>query len=503
MEFFDSATKLGEDSTSPYTLAWTPTTTGAHSLTARATDNFGLAATSSAVVVTVSAPTGADIQPPVATVTAPVDLVTGLIGTLTLSATATDNVGVTGLEIQLDGMQIGATGTTGAHSVTVDTNAYASGQHVVRARAHDAANNFSPWASVTVTFGGGRVVPSGFTRNESWITGLSAATAFAQAPDGRLFVAEQSGNLRVVKNGALLQPPMLNVTLAANVGFEQGLLGVTVHPNFASNGFVYVYYTSGETNTHNRVSRFTVTGDVASNEEKLVDLPGVGGFAAHNGGAMHFGTDGKLYVAVGEAGTPLNASNLSSVLGKMLRFNDDGTIPTDNPFYNTQTGLARAIWAYGLRNPFTFTIHPVTGRMHINDVGAQTWEEINLGASGANYGWPSSEGPDNVSGNITGPLFTYKHSAATPLGSGPGGFFTGSAIAGGAFYPDAAPFPVGYRNSYYFADYVSQFIGRYDWVNNATYAFARVLDLPVDMLTGSDGALYVLTRSGITRFSAP
>ena len=499
VEFFDGATKLGEDTTSPYTLSWTPATAGAHSLTARATDNFGLATTSSAVVVTVSAP-GVDTQPPVATLTAPAAFATGLAGTLTLSATATDNVGVTGIEIQLDGAQVGATGTSGAHSVTVDSNAYTSGQHVVRARASDAAGNLSAWASATVQFGGSRAVPAGFTRNESWITGLNGTTAFAQAPDGRFFAAEQTGNLRVVKNGALLATPMLSLTVDANG--ERGLIGIALHPNFASNGYVYVYYTTAENGTHNRVSRFTASGDVGSSELKMIDLPALSGATNHNGGAMHFGVDGKLYVAVGDNANSTNAPLLTSVFGKMLRFNDDGTIPTDNPFYATQTGLARAIWAYGLRNPFTFAVQPGTGRIHINDVGEGTWEEINLGVPGANYGWPASEGPDRLTAAMTGPLFTYKHSATSPAGTGPGGFFVGFAIAGGTFY-DAAQFPAGYRNSYYFSDYVNKFVGRYDWVNNATYAFATVSGSPVDLLTGADGALYLLTRDGITRFSAP
>jgi glucose/arabinose dehydrogenase len=500
VEFFDGATRIGEDLGSPYALAWTPTTTGAHSVTARATDSLGLAATSAAVVVTVSASTGVDVTAPVADLTAPAAFATGLSGTLTLSATATDDVGVTGLEIQLDGVQIGTTGTTGSHSVTVDSTQYTSGQHVVRARARDAAGNLSAWASRTVQFGGSRAVPAGFTRDEAWVTGLGNATAFAQAPDGRLFVAQQTGSLRVVKNGALLPAPMLTVTV--NSSGERGLLGVAVHPDFAGNGFIYVYYTSTEGTIHNRVSRFTVTGDLAGSELKLVELPTLSA-TNHNGGAMHFGVDGKLYVAVGDNANSANAPLLSSVLGKMLRFNADGTIPGDNPFVATTTGQAQAIWARGLRNPFTFAVQPVTGRMHINDVGAGTWEEIDLGVPGANYGWPASEGPDNVGAGITGPLFSYKHSATSPAGSGPGGFFTGFAIAGGAFYPDAAPFPAGYRNSYYFADYVSRFVGRYDWVNNAAYAFATVSGEPVDLLAGSDGALYLLTRGGITRFSAP
>ena len=501
VEFFDGATRLGEDLSSPYALAWTPTTTGAHSISARATDNFGLAATSSAVLVTVVAPGGADTQAPVASLTAPAAFATGLTGTLTLSATATDNVGVTSLEIQLDGTQIGVTGTTGSHTVTVDSSAYTSGQHVVRARARDAAGNLSAWVSRTVQFGGSRPVPAGFTRNETWITGLSSATAFVQAPDGRFFAAQQGGALRVVKAGALLTPPMLSLTVDSSG--ERGLIGVTLHPNFAANAYVYVYYTTAEGGTHNRVSRFTATGDTAGSEQILVELPALSSAQNHNGGAMHFGVDGKLYVAVGDNNNSATAQDLANVFGKMLRFNDDGTIPSDNPFVATTSGLAQSIWARGLRNPFTFAVQPGTGRIHINDVGEGTWEEINLGVPGANYGWPASEGPDRLTAGMTGPLFTYKHSAASPAGSGAGGFFVGFAIAGGTFYPDAAPFPAGYRNSYYFADYVSRFIGRYDWLNNATYAFATVNDSPVDLLSGADGALYLLTRSGITRFSAP
>jgi glucose/arabinose dehydrogenase len=499
VEFFDDAIGLGEDTTSPYDWSWTPTTTGAHSLTARATDDIGVVTTSAAIGVTIN-PASADTLPPTVTISAPANFTSGITGTLVFNANASDNVGVTSVEFQVDGISAGAPQTNAPYSIDVDTNAYASGQHVLRVRARDAAGNQSAWTTATVSFGGNRTQPAGFTRNESWITGLSNATAFAQAPDGRLFVAEQGGALRVVENGTLLPTPMLNVTV--NSAGERGLLGVALHPDFVSNGFVYVYYTSTEISIHNRVSRFTAIGNVAGSEVKLVELPTLSA-TNHNGGALHFGIDGKLYVAVGDNANRANSSNLNSVLGKMLRFNDDGTIPTDNPFCMTP-GLQRcAVWAYGLRNPFTFAVQPGTGRIHINDVGEVTWEEINLGAPRANYGWPDSEGPDNISAGVTGPLFTYRHSATSPAGTGPGGFFVGFAIAGGSFYPDAAPFPVGYRNSYYFADFVSRFIGRFDWANNAAYAFATVSGSPVDLLTGSDGALYLLTRTGITRFSAP
>ena len=444
-------------------------------------------------------------QSPAATLTAPANLVTGLLGTIALSATATDDVGVTEVEFQVDGAQVGAALTSAPYTLNLDSTAYASGQHVVRVRARNAAGNVSAWSAATVRFGGSRAAPAGFTRDEGWLSGLSDAASFAQAPDGRFFVAQQGGALRVVKNGVLLATPFIQLNVDSSG--ERGLVGVTLHPDFASNRYVYVYYTTPENGTHNRISRYTASSanpDVVSvgSELRIADLPALSGATNHNGGGMHFGIDGKLYVGVGENADGANAPLLTTVLGKMLRFNDDGTIPTDNPFYASTSGLNRAIWARGLRNPFSFAVQPGTGRIHINDVGANTWEEIDLGVAGADYGWPATEGPTTASG-VAAPLFAYKHTAASPAGSGPGGFFTGEAITGGTFYPGTGPFPAAYRDSYYFADFLAQFVARYDWVNDAAYAFATVSDLPVDLLAGNDGALYVLTRGGIVRFSAP
>ena len=503
VEFFDGATRIGEDMSSPYSLSWTPATAGVHSLTARATDSDGATTTSSARSVTVSEPSTGDTQPPTLTLTSPANLATGLLGTISLAATAGDNVGVQSVEFQVDGVPVGAADSTSPYAASFDTNTLTSGQHIVRARARDAAGNLSPWAGATVSFGGSRTLPQGFTRVDHWGGSVNAGTAMAQSPDGRIFIAEQGGTLRVVKNGALLGTPF--VTLVVDSQGERGLIGVTLDPNFASNRFVYVYYTTTQNGAHNRISRFTANGDVASGGETvLVDLPALSSATNHNGGAMHFGVDGKLYVGVGENASPSKSQNLADPFGKLLRFNADGSIPSDNPFYGTQSGIARAVWAYGLRNPFTFAVQPGTGRIHINDVGQDTWEEINVGAPGANYGWPGSEGNNNITGNITPPMFTYKHGATSPAGSGPGGFFNGFCIAGGAFYPSGGNFPAAYRGHYFFADYVSGFVGRIDPANgNAAYAFASGIGSPVDMLAGVDGALYVLTRSGLTRISGP
>ncbi|MBI5719862.1 MAG: PQQ-dependent sugar dehydrogenase [Burkholderiales bacterium] len=514
VDFIADGAVIGSDTTAPFTLAWTPVRAGTVALRARAFDNGGLDADSAVVEVTVGVQSGGDVTAPTATLTAPTDLADGLDGMVVLAAEASDDVGVAAVEFQVDGVGVGEVGGAGGedasapYEVTIDSTQWARGQHVVRARARDAAGNRSAWSTALVRFGGGRVVPAGFTKDEPWVGGLAAAAAFAQAPDGRLFVAEQGGALRVVKAGTLLPTPFH--TLAVEAFGERGLIGVALHPGFAGNGFVYVYYThlNGEAR-NNRVARLTADiaagGDISTGVETvLLDLPDLIPFAdTHNGGAMRFGIDGKLYVAVGDNADTSKPQDLSHPFGKMLRLNDDGSFPPDNPFAATQPGWGRAVWAYGLRNPFTFAIQPGSGRMHINDVGNVRWEEINLGAAGANYGWPGSEGPDNLGAGITAPLFAYAHEPAAPPGSGPGGFFVGSAIVGGAFYPDDGPFPAGLRGKYFFADYVERFIGVVDVANgNAAYAFGSVDGLPVDLLVGSDGALYVLTRDSVARISA-
>ncbi len=444
-----------------------------------------------------------DTHAPVAVLAAPANFSSDLTGAVSLMATATDDVGVTEVEFQVDGVQLGVTLAAPPFTASLDTTQYASGQHVIRTRAVDAAGNTSAWASASVSFGGTRTQPAGFTRNESWVTGLGNATALAPAGDGRWFVATQGGALRVVKAGALLAAPF--VQLAVDSSGERGLIGVALHPNFATNGYIYAYYTTAENGTHNRVSRFTASGDVAlaGSELKLVDLPALSSATNHNGGALHFGADGKLYIGVGDNANGAQAQDRTSLFGKLLRVNEDGSPVTDNPFYATNAGLARAVWAYGLRNPFTFAVQPGTGLIYINDVGQSTWEEIDLGAAGANYGWPGSEGPDGVGAGITGPIFTYNHTAASPPGSGVGGFFTGIAITGGCFYPSSGAFPAMYEGSYFFADYGSGFVARYGATNSAAYSFGSVSGNPVDMRVGVDGALYVLTRDAIVRFSGP
>src|SRR5687768_7161990 len=207
-------------------------------------------------------------------------------------------------------------------------------------------------------------VPAGFT-DAHVAGGLSSATAMAIAPDGRIFVAQQHGQIRVIKNNQLLATNFATVTV--NSQNERGLGGIVLDPDFATNGYVYVYYTATSPILHNRIARFTANGDVAvaNSHTTILDLPDLIGAINHMGGAMHFGTDGKLYVAVGNHDLTDSApqQSINNVYGKFLRINKDGSIPTDNPFYNQTSGINRAIYAYGLRNPFTFGIQPGTGRI--------------------------------------------------------------------------------------------------------------------------------------------
>lgn len=315
--------------------------------------------------------------------------------------------------------------------------------------------------------------------------GLSRPAAMAFAPDGRLFVCLQGGQVRVLKDGALLPAPFLSLTVDS--AGERGLLGIAFDPDFALNQFVYVYYTVPGVPRHNRVSRVTASGDVAvpGSEVVILELDALSSATNHNGGALHFGPDGKLYVAVGENANGSNAQSLANLLGKVLRIDADGGIPADNPFFNRASGRNRAIWALGLRNPFTFAFHPVTGRMHINDVGQNTWEEVNEGTAGANYGWPATEGPTGDPA-FQSPIHAYAHGASTT---------TGCAIAGGAFYAPATPvFPNEYADDYFFADLCSGWINRRDALTGAVSTFATGLSAPVDLRVGPDGALYYLER---------
>lgn len=321
------------------------------------------------------------------------------------------------------------------------------------------------------------------------VTNLSGATAMKPLADGRILICEQTGALRVIKNDKLVDQPMLSIDVDTN--WERGLIGVTVDPDFPNSPYVYICYVSKDKFPHHRISRFTVQGDIADPSSEKILLHGdnqskLGGNvpAGHQGGGIHFGTDGKLYVGIGEQTAGKPAQKLDSFLGKILRINPDGTIPHDNPLLDKTTGKYQSIWAYGCRNPFTLAVDSSTSRIFINDVGGK-FEEINLGVAGANYGWPTIDhGPTDVPGFVP-PQHVYPE----------------ASISGGDFLSELSRhqgqhWPSSLKNKYFFADFVHGWV---KWIDPdapaKSHEFAYGLRRPVDVRFGPDGALYVLLRN--------
>jgi glucose/arabinose dehydrogenase len=366
-----------------------------------------------------------------------------------------------------------------------------------------------------------QTLPSNFT--DAQVTLVSAPTAIAFTPDGRMLIASQGGSLRVFKTGALVATPALTFNASATganpkicQGGEQGLLGVAVDPAFASNRFVYLYYTARNGSTcgaanytaanlddgtpdgvysafnrkANRVSRFVLgtagSADVIdpATEVVLVDrMPARG--TNHNAGDVHFGKDGFLYISIGDGGTDYSGGTPGSgggndaardkhvLTGKILRITRDGDVPPSNPFFangarrcnltgaTTVGQHCEETFAWGLRNPFRFAMDPNTAgnatRFYINDVGQNAFEEVNESQAGADYGWNCREGRhDN---NTGGPCSPRPSGMVDPVYEYPRGTIPGttvsgcSSITGGAFVPNGV-WPAAYDGTYLLADYV-------------------------------------------------
>jgi glucose/arabinose dehydrogenase len=309
--------------------------------------------------------------------------------------------------------------------------------------------------------------------------GLEAPVGMAESNDGsgRLFVIEQEGFIRIIKNGKLTEQPFLDISSKLDklngMYSEKGLLGLVFHPQYKSNGKFYVYYSAPATtkgmDNKSVIAEYTVSSanpDVANPAGRVVleiDEPE----SNHNGGELVFGPDGYLYIGVGDGGgagdnhgTIGNGQNLQTLLGKILRIDVNEApgykIPPDNPFANENlrpdgkigTGLPE-IFAYGLRNPWRFSFDKKTGKLFCGDVGQDAWEEVDIIEKGKNYGWRIMEGNHcyNPSSNcdakgLTMPIAEYSHSEGRSI--------TGGYVYRGAKAPDM-------EGDYIFADWTGKF----------------------------------------------
>jgi glucose/arabinose dehydrogenase len=383
----------------------------------------------------------------------------------------------------------------------------------------------------------GATVPAGFV--DELVATVGGPTAIAFTPDGRMLITTQGGTIRVVQGGVLQPTPALDLGAQGVIcsNSERGLLGIAVDPQFASNNFVYVYYTfkkSGScpfndaTNPVNRVSRFTLAANnTISFASQLVLVDNIHSFAGnHNAGDVQFGKDGLLYVSVGDGGcdyqgTGCAGSNAAArqryhMLGKILRITKDGAIPAGNPFMGAGSArcnvtgsvasnlICQETYSWGLRNPFriAFNSNAAGTVFHINDVGQNTWEEVDVGAAGADYAWNACEGffangsqstdCNPPSPQTTDPIFAYNHSDGC------------ASITGGAFVPTSANWPAPFSGAYLVSDYVCGKIfrlvpGAGGIFTRADFATGLGSGSAVHMTFGPNGAeqaLYYTTYAG-------
>jgi uncharacterized repeat protein (TIGR01451 family) len=290
-------------------------------------------------------------------------------------------------------------------------------------------------------------------------SGFNLPVQVTNAGDGtnRLFVVEQTGKIRIIQNDTVLGTPFIDLTGLIICCGERGLLSLAFHPEYALNGYFFVYYTRAGDGA-SVIARYQVSADpnVANPSSEIILKIIAQPYSNHNGGQLFFGPDGFLYIGMGDGGSggdPLNSGqDINALLGAMLRIDVDGStpyeIPADNPFVGT-AGLDE-IWAIGLRNPWRFSFDSQTGDLYIGDVGQNLWEEISYQAAGTpggtNFGWRCKEGTHNYnfsgdcfSAVLTDPIAEYSHSEGNSV--------TGGFVYRGSAYPDLV-------GRYFYADYV-------------------------------------------------
>jgi glucose/arabinose dehydrogenase len=333
-------------------------------------------------------------------------------------------------------------------------------------------------------------------------TGL-VKPSYATAPSGdaRLFITQQTGAIRVVKNGSLLTTPFLDLTGQVKTSSDDGLLSMAFHPQYASNGFFYVWYTDSTTGDV-IVKRFTAsppTSDVADpgSGAVILDVPETSDNKV--GGGMIFGLDGKLYIGLGDGDHDVMAPDSTQLYGKILRIDVDAAqpyaVPPDNPFVGMPNARSE-IWAKGFRQPYRFSFDSVSGAMLIGEVGGSIAEEVDAmdqGQKGLDFGWPTREGTACALTygcsfvGFTDPILEYPH--------GPGGC---SAIVGGFVYRGTA-IP-GLQGSYLYSDVCRGFLRSFVLGPGNGPAFQRDWPMPaLGIVFGighdSAGELYLVSGS--------
>ena len=348
---------------------------------------------------------------------------------------------------------------------------------------------------------GPRMPPAGELRAVEIAGGLQSPVHLT-APQGdtRLFVVEQGGVIRIIRDGGLLPAPFLDISARVSAGGERGLFSMAFDPDYDETGHFWVNFT--DTNGNTRVERFSVSSDpdIADASSALLVLAVNQPYPNHNGGQIAFGPDGMLHVGMGDGGGSGDpddqAQDRSTLLGALLRIDvrtPPYVIPPDNPFA-TSTIARPEIWAYGLRNPWRFSFDAVDGRIYIADVGQNQWEEINvifMDEAPVNYGWPVMEGT-----HCFGPGECDRTGLALPVHEY--AHAEGCSVTGGHVYRGTAL--SGLAGTYFYSDFCTGFLRsfRMSGVTAVDHREWDVGDLGQVLSFGEDsgGELYVLSRDG-------
>lgn len=319
--------------------------------------------------------------------------------------------------------------------------------------------------------------------------GLEHPWGLAFLPDGRMLVTERNGNLRVVTPDGQVSDPVLGLPEVAARG-QGGLLDVILHPDYGSNGWLYLSFSrSGQNGTGTAIARARLDDTGLRDVATIFMAENEASGGRHFGSRMAFGPDGKLYVSVGDRGQDDKAQNITNHNGTVLRLNDDGSVPSDNPFVGQANALS-STFSYGHRNPQGMAVHPTRGEVWIHEHGPQGGDEINLLKAGANYGWPLVTFGRSYSG------FPIGEGTSAPGLEPPLYHWTPSiAPSGMAFYTGAA-FP-GWKDNLFVGSLKFQYLARVVLDGSRVVTEERLLEDQFgrirDVRQGPDGLLYVLT----------
>lgn len=326
-------------------------------------------------------------------------------------------------------------------------------------------------------------LPPGFTATVLIDYNMTAPTGVKVAPDGRIFVFDLFGTIKIFTEGSGFNSQNFG-SIPVNATGDRGLLGAVFDTDFANNPYVYIHYVGTDSKVH--IGRFNASGNIGSDFTDLYVAPAASGYQ-HAGGGITMDQNGYIYFGIGDSGTPTNSQDVTVSHGKIHRISRDGTVPV-NPFYG-QAGVASTTYAHGVRNPFRMTFDRTTGLLYVGDVGFNNWEEVNEIKPGKNYGWALQEGPCAAACPYEDPIYWYSHQFGTNNSND-------ASIVMGPVYRGSY-YPASYYGKVFITDYVQGFLRTIDpaVTSSSSATVSTGNGALIDMDFAPNGKMYFVTIS--------